>query len=308
MKLERMIYILLALLAKRQIKAKDLAETFQVSTRTIYRDLDSLSLAGVPIYSERGDKGGFYIPDDYKLDKTFFTQEEKDLVLNISRTISQILGHKQAAPLEHKLASLHLGASQSPYYFDFDSWEIDRTYLQQLDQALEEKRLLYFRYLSKKQETSQRSLVPYHLVFKLNAWYIFGYCLTRKDFRFFKLSRMRELRLSETSFDPAAYPSLDLADLEAKLNPDLSSFKPFKEEVELEFSKGALPRLYDYFKQEEIDEQEQIILVKCQRALDRTFLQTLLSFGQTLKVRKPAKLRQQILEDLQKNLEQYDSL
>ena len=77
MKLERLIYILLALLNKRQITAKEIAERFEISTRTVYRDMDTLSLAGIPIYSERGDKGGFYIPDDYKMDSSFFTEEEK---------------------------------------------------------------------------------------------------------------------------------------------------------------------------------------------------------------------------------------
>lgn len=91
MKLERLIYILLALLNKRKITAKEIAERFEISTRTVYRDMDALSLAGIPVYSERGDKGGFYIPDDYKMDSSFFTEEEKQFIINMSQNVAKLL-------------------------------------------------------------------------------------------------------------------------------------------------------------------------------------------------------------------------
>ena len=93
MKLERLIYILLSLLNKKRITAKEIAERFEISTRTVYRDMDTLSLAGIPIYSERGDKGGFYIPSDYKIDRNFFTEEERQFIIHMSQNVSKIVGH-----------------------------------------------------------------------------------------------------------------------------------------------------------------------------------------------------------------------
>ena len=96
MKLERLIYILLALLNKKQITAKEIAERFEISTRTVYRDMDTLSLVGIPIYSERGDKGGFYIPDDYKMDSSFFTEEEKQEVFRqVATKVQWLEGNKK---------------------------------------------------------------------------------------------------------------------------------------------------------------------------------------------------------------------
>ena len=77
MKLEKTNLYFTVSLNKKRITAKEIAERFEISTRTVYRDMDTLSLAGIPIYSERGDKGGFYIPSDYKIDRNFFTEEER---------------------------------------------------------------------------------------------------------------------------------------------------------------------------------------------------------------------------------------
>lgn len=115
MKLERLIYILLALLNKRQITAKEIAERFEISTRTVYRDMDTLSLAGIPIYSERGDKGGFYIPDDYKMDSSFFTEEEKQFIINMSQNVGKIVGRPSFGSLEHKFASQESTDKVNPF-------------------------------------------------------------------------------------------------------------------------------------------------------------------------------------------------
>lgn len=121
MKLERLIYILLSLLNKKRITAKEIAERFEISTRTVYRDMDTLSLAGIPIYSERGDKGGFYIPSDYKIDRNFFTEEERQFIINMSQNVSKIVGHSSLDSIEHKLSSQEITRANSPFYFDLSS-------------------------------------------------------------------------------------------------------------------------------------------------------------------------------------------
>lgn len=160
MKLERLIYILLALLNKRQITAKEIAERFEISTRTVYRDMDTLSLAGIPIYSERGDKGGFYIPDDYKMDSSFFTEEEKQFIINMSQNVGKIVGHPSFDSIEHKLVSQEATDKVNPFYFDLSSWSLNTNYLLEIEQVIQTGKKVSFSYFSKKQEQSQRTILP----------------------------------------------------------------------------------------------------------------------------------------------------
>ena len=169
MKLERLIYILLALLNKKQITAKEIAERFEISTRTVYRDMDTLSLAGIPIYSERGDKGGFYIPDDYKMDSSFFTEEEKQFIINMSQNVGKIVGRPSFDSIEHKLTSQEVTDNVNPFYFDLTSWSLNTNYLLEIEQAIQTGKKVSFSYFSKKQERSLRTILPYRLIFKLNA-------------------------------------------------------------------------------------------------------------------------------------------
>ena len=157
MKLERLIYILLALLNKRQITAKEIAERFEISTRTVYRDMDTLSLAGIPIYSERGDKGGFYIPDDYKMDSSFFTEEEKQLIINMSQNVGKIVGRPSFDSIEHKLTSQEVTDNVNPFYFDLTSWSLNTNYLLEMEQAIQIGRKFPFLiFLKNRNEANER--------------------------------------------------------------------------------------------------------------------------------------------------------
>lgn len=102
MKLERLMYILIALLSQKRIIAKETAEKFQVSVRTIYRDIDTLTLAGIPIYSERGNNGGFFLAEKYKMNASLFTEEEQKFIKNISRNINQMIHYPSVDMLEKR--------------------------------------------------------------------------------------------------------------------------------------------------------------------------------------------------------------
>ena len=275
MKLERLIYILLALLNKRQITAKEIAERFEISTRTVYRDMDTLSLAGIPIYSERGDKGGFYIPDDYKMDSSFFTEEEKQFIINMSQNVGKIVGHPSFDNIEHKLTSQEATDKVNPFYFDLTSWSLNTNYLLEIEQAIHTGKKISFSYYSKKQERSQRTILPYRLIFKLNAWYVTGYCLEK---------------------------------LELFLNPSKDKVEGSKEEIELIFEESALPKIYDHFTEEEITVEQTRIKVHAFRALTPAFFELILSFAHQVKVISPKELQDKLIITLQKNLQQYDRL
>jgi len=308
MKLERLIYILLSLLNKKRITAKEIAERFEISSRTVYRDMDTLSLAGIPIYSERGDKGGFYIPSDYKIDRNFFTEEERQFIINMSQNVSKIVGHSSLDSIEHKLSSQEITRVNSPFYFDLSSWTLNTNYLLEIEEAIQTEQMISFSYYSKKQEKSQRTVIPYRLIYKLNAWYVIGYCLEKLDFRFFKLSRIRDLQPVEEAVDVGDYPLLSQEKLDLFLNPSKDKVEGNKEEVELVFTESALPKIYDHFTEEEITLEQTRIKVHAFRALTPAFFELILSFAHQVKVISPKKLQDKLIHTLQKNLQQYDRL
>ena len=270
--------------------------------------MDTLSLAGIPIYSERGDKGGFYIPDDYKMDSSFFTEEEKQFIINMSQNVGKIVGHPSFGSLEHKFASQEAIDKVNPFYFDLSSWSLNTNYLLEIEQAIQTGKKISFSYFSKKQELSQRTILPYRLIFKLNAWYVIGYCLEKLDFRFFKLSRIRDLQQVEEGIEAGDYPLLSQEKLDLFLNPSKDKVEGNKEEVELIFTESALPKIYDHFTEEEITVEQTRIKVHAFRALTPTFFELILSFAHQVKVISPKELQDKLIHTLQKNLQQYDRL
>ena len=168
--------------------------------------------------------------------------------------------------------------------------------------------MISFSYYSKKQEKSQRTVIPYRLIYKLNAWYVIGYCLEKLDFRIFKLTRIRELELVEIEDKPFDYPRLSQEKLELFLNPPKHKVEGQREEIELVFTRFALPKIYDHFTEEEIRVEDEIIKVQAFRALTPAFFDLLLSFGYQVKVISPSHLQNLLVSTLKKNLQQYDNL
>lgn len=215
MKTDRLIGIIMALLNHDRISAPKLAEMFEVSTRTIYRDMESISMAGIPILAEPGMKGGISILPQYKVNNSLFTENEMSTLLIGLNALSPTLGAGQiSGALEkikallptHNRDSLELKASQIS--IDLTGWKGQtgvKDRLNTIKEALDHSMLLDFKYTSYKQGTisrSQRSVEPYQLVLKEGHWYLQAFCKKREDHRVFKLSRMENLRISKTSFKP----------------------------------------------------------------------------------------------------------
>lgn len=304
-KTERLLYILFALLAKKKIIAKDIAESLQVSVRTVYRDIESLSLAGIPIYSERGNDGGFFIAEQFKMQTSLFTEAEQQFLRNISSNINQMVSNPLFDLLDNKLDYYHASDDLAGnYYFDLNSWDLDTSNLALLDKALTSHVKVSFKYYGKLSgQVKRRQVVPCHLIFKLNSWYLLAWCLEADDYRSFKLTRMKELELQE-SFDPRLSPKLSLRELDKKINPSISFPK---EKLVLSFDQVSLPFVYDAFAEEEVTLKGKRVEVRAERWIGPEFYRLLLGFGCQLEVVEPQSLRDKILDDLQKNLSQYDS-
>ena len=207
------------------IGAQELADMFEVSPRTIYRDIDTINMAGIPVDSISGVGGGFEIMQNYKVDrKVFSTADLSALIMGLSSLSSMIRGDELVHALAKvksfipadKARDIELKASQ--ICIDMCPWmgNIDiQTYLEIVKTALQESKLLTFEYADRHGNKTVRTAEPYQLVLKNNQWYWQGFCHKRADYRLFKLSRISSLQMQQETFIPRNYqkPLLDFADM-----------------------------------------------------------------------------------------------
>ena len=213
MKLDRMIGILAVLLQKEKVTAPWLAEKFEVSRRTINRDIERLCMAGIPIVTTRGAGGGISIMEGYAIDRTLLTSSDMQAVLAGLRSLDSVSGTNRYAQLMEKLlpGASDLLAGDPHILIDLSSWyrAALAPKIELLHGAIESGRLVSFSYHAPSGE-SRRTVEPYDLIFQWAGWYLWGWCRTREDFRLFKLNRMTELDLSG-SFEKRPAPLPDLS-------------------------------------------------------------------------------------------------
>ncbi|PKL21205.1 MAG: YafY family transcriptional regulator [Spirochaetae bacterium HGW-Spirochaetae-4] len=233
MKVDRLVSIIMILLDKKRIGAQELADMFEVSLRTIYRDIDTINRAGIPVLSTPGVGGGFEIMQEYKLDKKVFsTADLSAILMGLSSLSSMIRGDelvnalakvKSFIPTE-RAKDITLKANQ--ICIDMSPWMGNRNvqpYLKILRTALQESKLLSFTYADRYGNRTTRTAEPYQLVLKSSHWYWQGYCHTRNDFRLFKLARTANLQILEETFTPRENPKpqLDITDMVETLQTEI---------------------------------------------------------------------------------------
>jgi len=234
MKIDRLVSIIMILLEKKRISAQELADMFEVSPRTIYRDMDTINRAGIPISSASGVGGGFEIMREYKLDKKVFSAADLSALLMGLSGLSNIMRGEVAANALAKVRSfipadhakeIELKANQ--IHVDLSPWIGNRGMqpaLEIIKTALQESRLLSFDYADRYGNQTERAAEPYQLILKGSHWYWQGYCHKRQDFRLFRVSRTSSLQMRAEVFVPreAPKPQLDFADVLTALQTDIS--------------------------------------------------------------------------------------
>ena len=210
MKIDRLIGIITILLQKDQVTAPELAERFEVSRRTINRDIEDICQAGIPLVTTQGYGGGISIADGFKMDHTLLTQEELQLVFSGLKGLDSISEKAHSPLLAEKLSA---GTADLAGSFNIDLASHYKDTLSQkigaIKGAIQNRHLLSFCYYYEKGK-SRRTIEPYQLIFKWSAWYAWGYCLGRQDFRLFKLNRLWDLETGTDSFVPRDLPDLEL--------------------------------------------------------------------------------------------------
>lgn len=212
MKIDRLIGILSLLLQNEKVTAPYLAEKFEVSRRTINRDIENLCKAGIPIVTTPGYNGGISIMDGYKIDSTLLTSADMQTILAGLRSLDSVSGTNQVSLLMEKLSA---GASSlmpggQNILIDLSSWykESLAPKIEKIRNAMDNHKILSFKYYASKGE-SQRMIEPYYLLFRWSSWYVWGYCKDRNDYRLFKLNRMENLAVGEIfSSRSAPFPDI----------------------------------------------------------------------------------------------------
>jgi len=210
LKIERLLTITVLLLNRRRVTAKELAERFEVSVRTIYRDVETLNGAGIPVISNQGHEGGLTIPDNYKLSRQLLTFDDMLSILTTLQGVNRTMQNSDLQRVIEKITALIPEEKESQYQNHADSFVIDinhwgmadlqRETLQKVHEAVGRSLLLGFSYTGADGRKSLRLVEPHTLVYKNFTWYLLAYCRNRLDFRFFRLSRMRELAPNQGHF------------------------------------------------------------------------------------------------------------
>lgn len=185
MKIDRLIGILSVLLQEEKITAPELADKFEVSRRTINRDIEDLCKAGIPITTTQGFGGGISIMDGYKMNRTLLTSKDMQMILAGLRSLDSVSGSHYYGQLMEKIkaGSSDFVSGRDSIIIDLSSWYKDTLApkIELIQNAVEERNLLTFQYYAPK-GNSKRSIEPYYLVFKWSSWYVWGWCTEKKDF------------------------------------------------------------------------------------------------------------------------------
>lgn len=207
MKVDRLLGIITTLQQNKKVTAPYLAEKFEVSRRTINRDIEDICRAGIPIVTTQGNNGGISIMEGFSLDTTVFTEQEMEEIFTGLRTLDSVSGSSNAMKLAKKIGGESAIELPGHMMIDLSSfYKEDLTVkIEQIKKAISESCCILFRYYYNKGE-EYKVVEPYMVVFKWSDWYVFGFCKKSRDFRMYKLRRLWELNVTEEKFEPREIP------------------------------------------------------------------------------------------------------
>lgn len=296
-KLARLFEIVQILLTEKKVTAEKLACHFEVSKRTIYRDIETLTLAQIPVYSEKGRYGGIGLIKNFTIDKSFLSQNEQNEILFALQSLNAVQYSKNNITLT-KLNSIFNRKADDWIEVDFSRYgENDSILFEKIKNSILEKKVIKFIYFNTKGKKSKRTVEPLKLWFKEKAWYLFAYCRKKKDIRQFKIARIKNLELTCEHFER----ELKKEDLKNQNNMNGKGTK-----IVIEIDKSQAYRVYDEFFEENIAKKENGNFEITIEIFENEWLYGyLLSFGEHLKVLKPARIREILVKKVERMRENY---
>lgn len=296
MQINRLFEMVYLLLNKESVTAGELATHFEVSPRTIYRDVELLSSAGIPIYMTKGKGGGISLLPDFVLNKAVLTDGEKSDILSALHAVEAV-SLEQANTAVKKLSSLFGNTNVDWVEVDFSGWanaDEEARLFSTLKAAIIGKKKVTF-YYSGSEGSMQRTVEPLKLCFKGQSWYLYAFCTMRQDNRFFKLRRIKNLVLLGECFERTA---------PAKIFHDGKVFQDDFVTITLKLSQKMAYRVYDEFSQYELLPDGDFIAQLTMPRGDWVY-QYLATFGEHCEILEPEDIRLQIKDKLQKTLKHY---
>ena len=297
MKDNRLFRILYYILEKGKVTANELADKFEVSVRTIYRDIDFISSAGIPIYALQGKGGGIEIAEDFVLSKSLLSENEKQQIMSALQGLDNTTIQRENELLT-KLSALFKMKNTSWIEVDFNNWQNNKMYEKTFDDiksAILSKNIISFTYFSSNEKETDRSVKPVRLLFKSQDWYLYALCLLRNDFRYFKLSRIKNLEIHTEKFDDN-FEDVILK----KETPHENTVN-----IKVKFDRKVAFRVYDEINGEITEDNDGNLYSEIEIPNDYNLYNYIFSFGDGAEVLEPKEIRMQIKEMINKMAEKY---
>lgn len=299
MKIDRLFKIVYILLDKKFITAQYLAEHFQVSSRTIYRDIDVLTLAGIPIYTNKGKGGGIGLLDQYVLSKSLLNNKERQQLLVGLQSV-EATGYEEVNDVMMKLRGIFKEDSDSWIEIDFSNWSTTdkgKKSFDQLKKSMVNSEQISFNYINSNGKNSHRRVFPLKLIFKKKDWYLQAYCTKKEENRFFKAKRINNIEFLGNHFDRKKY---------INKNNIYPVNRSNEIDLNINISKLLTHRVYDEFDRDNIKITETgDYNIKITIEENQWLHHYLLSFEEHLKIISPLHLNDKIKNILQKTLKNY---
>ncbi|OWR31871.1 DNA-binding transcriptional regulator [Saccharibacillus sp. O23] len=309
MKIDRLLAMTILLLNRRRISAAELAERFEVSTKTVYRDIETLCRAGIPIVSHQGMNGGFELMERYTIGRQMLSPGEIEALRTAVKGAATAMGDRTFDELTEKVQALLGGngtggeAAGPGVVFDFNPWNCGpsmRHRIELLRSAAKESLRVEVRYLNMNGGESRRTLEPAMLLLKGGTWYLQAYCLLRGEFRIFRLTRMLELRETGEPFLPKPAPPIESYDWK----DDWDRRTPL--DVSLHFRPAVRLRVIDQFEPSRLTESaDGSVRVGGLFVADEWFYGMLLSYGDQVRVESPREVAEELLRRARQIVEAY---
>ena len=287
MQIDRLFEMTYLLIAKGSATAAELAERFGVSPRTIYRDVDVLSRAGIPVYAAKGKGGGIRLLPEFMMSRSLFSREEQDQMIAGLESL-RATDAAQTGPVLDKLAAL-FGKTREPWLeVDFSPWGSgpqEKQLFAMLREAIIARQVIAFTYYNSCGQSSSRQAEPLKLIFKGRGWYLWAFCRNRQDYRLFKLGRMR-----------GAHPTGERFERSGPARQTMEPGTPIPMlQMTLKFAPSRAYRVYDEVPAEQVDTQpDGSCLVRAVLPDDEWTMGYLLSFGEFVQILEPAAHRRRM--------------
>jgi len=309
MKYEIMIKILFDLLNNKKITASYLASKYAISQRTVYRYIDAISLANIPVACDKGRFGGFYILDSFKLTSSFMTKEEFSAIISTLDGLNAQVKNTHLLSGTEKLRSItkiqkdNLTISSGNLLIDASHWGDSKGYKSKLDvlsEAIEKRLLTEITYHNKEGQISKRIIEPHVILLKQGLWYVYAYCREREDFRIFKTGRIELIKLLDKNFERRDYED------------PLKKFEGWyesTERVEITFlvEKKVLSDVEEWLGIENIEKTEKgEYIATAYLPNDNGLISKILTFGNGIKVLSPVSVKNKLLSDAKALIKKYE--